>query len=170
MKKIILWAAVMAAAAPIVPATAQTAAQRQYQRDLRQYDREMRQYERDVAQYERQQRRANRQANRNYTEYRNYDYNRAAPGQRGYYADQYYRPSDQVRRLSTSERIYRGQNGQYYCRRPDGTTGLIIGGIAGAVLGSVIAPGSSNTLGALIGGAGGALAGRAIDRNNVRCR
>jgi hypothetical protein len=38
------------------------------------------------------------------------------------------------------------------------------------VLGSVIAPGDSNTIGALVGGAGGALAGRAIDRNNVRCR
>jgi hypothetical protein len=38
------------------------------------------------------------------------------------------------------------------------------------VLGSVIAPGSSNTLGALLGGPGGAVAGRAIDRNKVRCR
>jgi hypothetical protein len=130
----------------------------------------MRQYERDVARYERQQRRANRQADRNAAQFRDYDYDRTPPGQSGYYADQYYRPSNQVRRLSENDRIYRGQNGQYYCRKPDGTTGLIIGGIAGGILGSVIAPGNSNTLGALLGGAGGALAGRAVDRNRIRCR
>lgn len=161
MSRLILMAAMVAVAAPVAPAVAQTAAQRQYER-------EMRQYERDVAQYERQQRRTHRRAN--VRDYRNYDYNRYPRGQRAYYADQYYRPSDQVRRLSDNERIYRGRDGRYYCRKPDGTTGLIIGGVAGAVLGSIIAPGNSNTLGALIGGAGGALAGRAIDRNNVRCR
>jgi Ni/Co efflux regulator RcnB len=163
MKKLILMAALVAVAAPSAPVIAQSSAQRQYQR-------EMRQYEREVAQYERQQRRANRQATRNTRQYREYDYNRYPPGQSTYYADQYYRPSTQARRLSANERIYRGQDGKYYCRKSDGTTGLIIGGIAGAVLGSVIAPGNSNTLGALLGGAGGALAGRAIDRNNVRCR
>jgi hypothetical protein len=72
--------------------------------------------------------------------------------------------------LSADERIYRGQDGRCYCRKPDGATGLFIRGIAGAVLGSVIALGSSNTLGALLGRAGGALAGRAIDLNKVRCR
>lgn len=163
MHKIILAAAMAAVAVPSAPAVAQSSAERQYQR-------EMRQYERDVARYERQQRRANRQAARDTGQYRDYDYNRYPPGQSTYNADQYYRPSARARRLSADERIYRGQDGQYYCRKPDGTTGLIIGGIAGAVLGSVIAPGSSNTLGALLGGAGGAVAGRAIDRNRVRCR
>jgi hypothetical protein len=162
MKKAML-AAMMVLAVPSVPAAAQSAAERQYQR-------EMRQYERDVARYERQQRRAARQADRAAGRYQDYDYDRYPPGQAGYFADRYYRPSSQARTLSADERIYRGQDGQYYCRKPDGTTGLIIGGIAGAVLGSVIAPGSSNTLGALLGGAGGALAGRAIDRNKVRCR
>lgn len=163
MRNIILMAAVVAVAAPVAPVMAQTPAQRQYQR-------EMRQYEQQVAQYERQQRKANRQTNRNWQQYRNYDYNRYAPGQTTYNADEYYRSGSQVRRLGANDRIYRGQSGQYYCRRPDGTTGLIIGGIAGAVLGSAIAPGNSNTIGALLGGAGGALAGRAIERNNVRCR
>ena len=163
MKMMILAAALVAVAAPSAPAIAQSSAERQYQR-------EMRQYERDVARYERQQRRAARQANRDAGQYGNYDYDRYPPGEAGYYADRYYRPTAEARRLSADERIYRGQDGQYYCRKPDGTTGLIIGGIAGAVLGSVIAPGSSNTLGALLGGAGGAVAGRAIDRNKVRCR
>ncbi len=104
--------------------------------------------------------------------YSRYDYNRPDPSYNGYYADRYYRdgPNYRERRLATRDRVYVGENGQYYCRRSDGTTGLIVGGIAGGVLGSIIAPGRSSTLGALLGAAGGAAAGRAIDRNNVRCR
>jgi len=45
-----------------------------------------------------------------------------------------------------------------------------IGGIAGGVLGNIIAPGGSDTLGTILGAAGGAAAGRAIDRNGTRCR
>lgn len=107
-----------------------------------------------------------------YYGYRHYDYNRPDPAYNGYYADRYYRddPSYRERRLGRNERIYRGENGQYYCRRNDGTTGLIVGGIAGGVLGNIIAPGGSKTLGTLIGAAGGAAAGTAIDRDKVRCR
>ena len=72
--------------------------------------------------------------------------------------------------LSRDERVYRGRDGRYYCRRNDGTTGLIVGGIAGGVLGNIIAPGNSETLGTLLGAAGGAIAGQAIDRNNTKCR
>jgi outer membrane lipoprotein SlyB len=93
-------------------------------------------------------------------------------GGRGYYADQHYRagPQYRERRLGRNDRIYRGRDGRYYCSRNDGTTGLIIGGIAGGVLGNTIASGGSKTLGTLLGGAGGALLGRSIDRDNVRCR
>ena len=103
--------------------------------------------------------------------YGNYDWNRPDPSYGGYYADRYYRQgSYRERRLARNERVYRGQNGQYYCRRPDGTTGLIVGGIAGGVLGNIIAPGRSETLGTLLGAAAGAAAGAAIERNQVRCR
>jgi len=90
----------------------------------------------------------------------------------GYFADRYYRdgPGYSERVLAANDRIYVGQDGRYYCRRPDGTTGLIVGGLAGGLLGGVIAPGGSSTLGAILGGAGGALAGRAIERDQVRCR
>lgn len=71
--------------------------------------------------------------------------------------------------LGENDRIYRDESGNYYCRKPDGTTGLIVGGVAGGVLGNIIAPGGSKTLGTILGAAGGALAGRAIDRNNIRC-
>ena len=39
------------------------------------------------------------------------------------------------RRLGRNDCIYRGSDNRYYCRRDDGTTGLIVGGISGGVLG-----------------------------------
>lgn len=72
--------------------------------------------------------------------------------------------------LSENDTIYRDANGTYYCKKPDGTTGMIVGGIAGGVLGNVIAPGGSKTLGTVIGAVGGAVAGRAIERGNIRCK
>lgn len=107
-----------------------------------------------------------------YDRYGNYDHNRPDPSYNGYYADRYYRDDRRYRerRLSENDRIYRGENGQYYCRRSDGTTGLIVGAVAGGVLGNIIAPGRSDTLGTILGAIAGGAAGRAIDRNDVRCR
>src|SRR3546814_10238373 len=83
----------------------------------------------------------------------------------GWYADDHYRDGDyRERRLGKNDRVYRGRDGRYYCKRSDGTTGLIIGGIAGGALGNVIAPGDSKTLGTILGAIGGAVAGRAIDK------
>lgn len=131
-----------------------------------------REYRRDVRQAEREYRRDVRRAQRDYRQYNRYDYNRFEPGTRGYYADQYYRDGRyyQPRRLSRNDRIYRGQNGRYYCRRGDGTTGLIIGGLAGGVVGNLLDNGRSSLLGTLLGGAGGALIGRSVDRGQVVCR
>lgn len=57
------------------------------------------------------------------------------------------------------------------CRHSSGTTGLVAGGVGGALLGnSVLGHGA---LGAIAGGVGGAFAGRAIDRTITardRCR
>ncbi|MGE5722714.1 MAG: hypothetical protein ACM3YM_09650, partial [Sphingomonadales bacterium] len=73
-----------------------------------------------------------------YGRYGSYDYNRPDPSYGGYYADRYYRDDRRYREhyLTPDERIYRGRDGRYYCRRSDGTTGLIVGGIAGGVLGN----------------------------------
>jgi hypothetical protein len=89
-----------------------------------------------------------------------------------YYADEYYRDDSRYheRRLRRSDMVYQGRDGRYYCKRNDGTTGLIVGGIAGGVLGSIIAPGGSKTLGTLLGAAGGAAIGSSVDKDNVRCR
>ena len=104
-----------------------------------------------------------------YSNYSRYDYNRPDPSYGGYYADRYYvdDPRYTERRLSNNDRVYRGSDGRYYCRRNDGTTGLIVGGIAGGALGAAC---TSGTLGTLLGAAAGAAVGTAIDRNNVKCR
>jgi hypothetical protein len=92
----------------------------------------------------------------------------------GYWdAARYYRQDDRryrPRHLSRNDRIYRGSDNRYYCRRDDGTTGLIVGGMAGGVLGNIIAPGGSKTLGTILGAGAGALIGRAIDDGDVVCR
>jgi outer membrane lipoprotein SlyB len=51
---------------------------------------------------------------------------------------------------------------QRECRKSSGTTGLIAGGVGGAVLGSKVIGGG--LAGVAVGAVGGALAGRAIDR------
>jgi Glycine zipper 2TM domain len=87
-------------------------------------------------------------------------------------AARYYRGGNRYRaqRMNRGDRIYRGSDNRYYCRRDDGTTGLIVGGVAGAVLGNVIAPGGSKILGTIIGGGAGALLGRAVDDGDMVCR
>ncbi len=86
-------------------------------------------------------------------------------------APRYYRDgSYEERRLSRGDRVYVGRDGRYYCRRGDGTAGLIVGGIAGGLLGNIIAPGGSKTLGTIIGAAGGAAVGASVDKGEVRCR
>lgn len=94
--------------------------------------------------------------------------------------DRYYDPSRDYRPgtsadqrvLGNDDRVYAGTDGRYYCRRPDGSTGLIVGGAAGGLLGNVIDGGRSRTVGTLLGAAAGALAGRAVDRNRqqIRCQ
>lgn len=109
-----------------------------------------------------------------YGRYGSYDWDRPDPTYNGYYADRYYRDDRRYRehRLSADDRIYRGNDGRYYCRRSDGTTGLIVGGLAGGIVGNIIAPGGSKTLGTVLGAIGGAAIGAAVDSNNgnVRCR
>ena len=74
------------------------------------------------------------------------------------------------RRLSRNDRIWRGEDGRYRCRRGNGTTGLIIGGAVGALIGREVDGGRDRTVGTILGAAGGALLGREIDRGALRCR
>lgn len=66
-------------------------------------------------------------------------------------------------------RVWRGNDNRYYCRKDDGTTGLLVGAGVGALLGHEVAGRGDRTLGAILGGAAGALLGRSIDRSSTRC-
>jgi|APFEC2959095171_1045051.scaffolds.fasta_scaffold00035_1 hypothetical protein len=186
MRKMFLAAAMVTVAVPAAPALAQTdqdrseqrrdvrAADREYREDLRDADnpREVRRAQREHARNLARANRDARQSNRGWRGYANYDWDRREPGRDHYDAGRYYRSGSyyRTRSLAYNDRVYRGQNGRYYCRRSDGTTGLIIGAAAGGLLGNTIGRGDSQVLGTLIGAAGGAVAGRAIERGNVRCR
>lgn len=74
------------------------------------------------------------------------------------------------RRISRNDRIWRGNDGRYYCRRGNGTTGLIIGAGVGALLGRSIDTSGDRALGTILGAAGGGLLGREIDRGRLQCR
>jgi len=63
---------------------------------------------------------------------------------------------------------YYGGYYSHYGRRCSGTTGTIIGAIAGGLLGSSIASRHDGALGAILGAGAGALAGNAIDRSDCR--
>lgn len=168
MKNFILSAVMAAVAVTAMPSAVSAkppgSAEREYREDVREARRDYREDRRE------DRKRAKQQAK--WQDYRRYDYNRADPRYGNYVAERYYRDGRyyQPRQLSYNDRIYRGQNGQYYCRRADGTTGLIIGGAVGGLLGNTVAPGGSKTLGTLIGAGAGALLGREIDRGGVRCR
>jgi len=84
-----------------------------------------------------------------------------AQAQSRYYRDGYY-----------SGPTWRDSRGRYRCRRSNGTTGLIVGGAAGALVGRSIDGGRHRTTGTVVGAVAGALVGREIQRssNRRRCR
>ena len=98
-----------------------------------------------------------------------YGYYKAKKGDRDYRRG-YREGRRDAQRINRDTRIWRGNDGRYYCKRDDGTTGLLIGAAAGAVIGSEVAGRSDRTLGAILGGLGGAFLGREIDRGDYRCR
>jgi hypothetical protein len=175
MRKLILAAAVAGVAMPIAaaPASAQGYNER---REARECQRELRNAD-NRREYRRERRECARELSqaraRDWRTYNRYDWNRPAVG--GYYADDYYRDGRyyRERRLSYNDRIYRGRDGRYYCRRNDGTTGLIIGAGVGALIGNSLDNGRSSVLGTILGAAAGGAVGASIDRNNsrdIRCR
>jgi uncharacterized protein YcfJ len=100
-----------------------------------------------------------------------YYYDRPDPRYgRYYHPDRYYRAGYRPIVITRQTRIYRGGDGRYYCRRSDGTTGLVVGAVVGGVIGNRLDRGDSSVLGALLGAGAGAAIGRELDRGAVTCR
>jgi hypothetical protein len=174
MKTITGLAALAAALVVAAPASAQTGtryASSSYQDEdarfdaaQRRFDSEYEQYQAAVERYRRS--RASRPA-----------YDDRGPSRyeddENYEPSRYYRSGNYQERVLTQEdRVYRGDDGRYYCKRNDGTTGLIVGAAAGGLFGNIIAGRRSSTVGTLLGAIAGGAAGASIDRNQqqVRCR
>jgi hypothetical protein len=169
MKRVLHMAALLATAMACgsTPLMAQTAAdERRFDDAQARFDRELQLFQDEYRRYQDARARGGPVSGGAY-----YDDDR---DENGYDAARYYRanPNYRERVMTNDERVYRGTDGRYYCKRNDGTTGLIVGGAAGGVLGNVIDGGRSRTVGTLLGAAAGALAGRAIDQQNqqIRCR
>lgn len=159
MRKAILGLLALTVAVPAMTATAAAQGYQddgRYERDYRDdgyegeyrdggYDRDSR-YERGDR-YDRDSRydRRDRRHARRYARYYN---------QRGYY----------------SGPTWRGRDGRHYCHRSDGSAGLLIGGVAGALVGRSVDTRGDRTGGTILGAVAGALLGNEIDRGGNRGR
>ena len=72
--------------------------------------------------------------------------------------------------ITRSDNVWRGDDGRYHCRRSNGTTGLVIGAAAGALVGNQIDGGRDRAVGTIVGAAAGGLLGREIDRGSLHCQ
>lgn len=172
-------------AAVATPALAQTRAEEQrFQQAQQRYDNEQRIYRTEYDRYQQARSRGGyrdpRGGGGTYRDPRSNDPRYSDPRyddrvESGYDASRYYRDGAQYqeRTLSADDRVYAGTDGRYYCKRNDGSTGLIVGALGGGVLGNVIDGGHSRGVGTVLGAIVGGVAGRSVERTNnpeVRCR
>lgn len=64
---------------------------------------------------------------------------------------------------------WQGRDGRTYCRKSDGTVGLVIGAAGGALVGRAIDTRGERATGTVLGAAAGALLGREVARKRS-CR
>jgi len=170
----------LAVAAPLAaPAFAQSRADEiRWEQAQRRFENERLIYGRERDRYEASRRRGGGYGNRNrggYDRGGGYDerYGWRGDDSSDWEPSRRYRedPRYEERRLTAEDEVYRGADGRYYCRRSDGTTGLVIGAGVGALIGRGIDTRGERTTGTVVGGVLGALVGREVERNqDIRCR
>lgn len=170
--------------AATTPVLAQTRTEEQRFRQAQQrYDNEQRIYRTEYDRYQQARSRGGYRDPRGGTGYNDSRYNDPRysdpryddRNEAGYDPSRDYRDGSQYqeRVLSSDDRVYRGSDDRYYCKRNDGSTGLIVGALGGGVLGNVIDGGHSRGVGTVLGAIVGGVAGRSVERTNnpeVRCR
>ena len=67
-------------------------------------------------------------------------------------------------------KTWRDSQGRLRCKRPNGTTGLIVGAAGGALIGRAIDTRGERATGTILGAAAGAWVGRQVERSRARCR
>ena len=165
----------LACLAVAAPAVAQSQSDEQrFQQAQQRFDNELRVFRGEFDRYQQARSRGYRDPRGSYDDSRYVDPRYDDRDEAGYDASRYYRNDSryQERVLTSNDRVYRGSDGQYYCKRNDGTTGLIVGAVGGGVLGNVIDGGHSRGVGTILGAIAGGLVGKSVDQNNsqVRCR
>ncbi|RUN77530.1 glycine zipper 2TM domain-containing protein [Sphingomonas sp. TF3] len=156
--------------ATAAPALAQSPADDQrFQQAQQRFDNELAVFRQEFDRYQRARARGYAPPPRPYYDPRGDDRDEGGYDPARYYRDD---PRYQERVLSSDDRVYRGSDGQLYCKRNDGTTGLIAGAVGGGVLGNLIAGGHSRGVGTLLGAIAGGVVGKTVDQNNtqLRCR
>lgn len=78
-------------------------------------------------------------------------------------------PVEARRHAKQQAREWRGSDGRMHCRRSDGTIGLVVGGVAGALVGRTIDTRGDRAVGTVVGAGAGALIGHRIARKRS-CR
>lgn len=168
-------APVIAMAPPLASSATAQSREDQYRWDQaqRRFEREQAVYQQERDLYEQSLRRRGGYRGDRGPGYGGDDNYRWRGGSADWDASRYYHddPRYEERRLGSDDEVYRGSDGRYYCRRSDGTTGLVIGAGVGALLGRGIDGGRNRAGGTIVGGVLGALVGREVERNaDVRCR
>lgn len=74
------------------------------------------------------------------------------------------------RRTDNGINYWQGSDGRYYCRRGDGTVGLLVGAALGALIGRAIDTHGERATGTILGAAAGALIGNELAKGPTRCR
>jgi Glycine zipper 2TM domain len=64
---------------------------------------------------------------------------------------------------------WRGPDGKLHCRKRNGTIGLVVGGVGGALVGRTIDTRGDRAVGTIVGAGAGALLGREVARGR-HCR
>ena len=79
-------------------------------------------------------------------------------------------PSAAIAHEGYQGKTWRDSQGRLRCKRPNGTTGLIVGAAGGALIGRAIDTRGERATGTILGAAAGALLGREVDRGRYRCQ
>jgi len=96
----------------------------------------------------------------------------AAPAMADNHRGRHYQSQQRYYQTPNGIQYWNGADGRRYCKKSNGTVGLIVGGAAGALVGRAVDTRGERATGTILGAAAGALLGRQVQRgsSSYRCR